>query len=458
MNKLTVTAAAVAGVIVIAGVVVWQVGAHAGPTQKTITWMVPEDPLIDQYASTVAKAFEHAHPHVTVKVVTPGSTAYGQKLLTMVAAGQTPDIFTDWGNTGVYTLVSHHLIANLNPYFHAAKISTSYLPATYRQEFSKNGELFALPWNSNPVFLVYNKTMFAKYHVPLPPSSWSNKQWTLNALLQDSKLLTHNTSNPKTATWGVVLSPGSIGSLAWEWGADPLNNTGGPQNTAAYRGGPLTKTYATSPGMVQSMTWLADLTTKWKVSPPAGQLTALSTLGNPFFSGRVGIVEVAGGWLNRQAAVAKPKFQWAIAPFPYGPAGVDTNQREDNAFYLAKNSAHPHTAFQFMLFATRGYGAEQLIKLAKDNPPHVGTEYFNQWLNEVFRIPGISMSKAQFTQVFLGGIQHDYPDPSNLLNNAANFYNPFTQLMAPVWLGKESAAKGLAAVQKAWQSAVSQGG
>ncbi len=37
----------------------------------------------------------------------------------------------------------------------------------------------------------------------------------------------------------------------------------------------------------------------------------------------------------RQAAVAEPIFHLAIAPFPYGPAGVNTGQREDNAFYIA---------------------------------------------------------------------------------------------------------------------------
>ncbi len=421
--------------------------------QKNISWLVPEDPLIDKYAAVVAAAFEKSHPGVHVQVITPGSAAYNEKLLTLVAAGKTPDIFTDWNSTGIYTLVDHQLVTNLNPYFKAAKLSPSYIPALYRREYSKNGQLFGIPWLSNPVFLAYNKTLFRKYHVPFLPASWADKQFTLTTLLHDAQRLTHNTNNPKTATWGAILSPGSIGSLGWEWGADPLNAKGGPQDSPAYRGGPLTHTYATRPGMVQAMTWLADLTTKWRVSPPAGELTAMSTLGSPFFTGRIGIVE-AGGWLWREAAVAKPGFQWAIAPFPYGPAGVDTNQREDNAFYLSRTSRHPHTAFQFMLFATRGFGAEQLVHLAEVNPPRVTTKYLNQWVNAASRIRGFSMTKAQFRQVYLGGVQHDFPDPANVVNNASVLTTPFTQLMAPVWLGNETAAKGLAAVQQAWQSAV----
>lgn len=418
---------------------------------KTITWMVPEDPLIDKYASTVADAFEKQHPGVTVKVLTPGSTGYGQKLLTLIASGETPDIFTDWGNTGVYTLVAHNVIANLTPYFKEEHISPNYIPLTYRKEFSQNGKLFAIPWNSNPEFLVYNKTLFQKYHVPLPPTNWDDKSWNLSTLLKDAKLLTHDTENPSKSTWGVILSPGTIGTFGWLWGADPLNSHTGPQGSTAYQGAPITDTYATRDGMVKGMTWLSDLTNKWHVSPSQGEINALSTLGNPFFSGKIGMVEVAGGWLERQAAVAKPQFQWGIAPFPYGPAGVDTTQREDNAFYLSQKSAHPKLAFQFMLFATKGWGAEQLIELAKDNPPHTGTKYFDEWLSGVMKIPGLSMNRAEFSSVFLGGIQKDFPDPGNLLNNPLDYANPFTQLMSPVWIGKESPTTGLKSVQKAWQ-------
>ncbi|GGJ13528.1 hypothetical protein GCM10010885_23510 [Alicyclobacillus cellulosilyticus] len=417
----------------------------------TLTWMVPEDPLIDTWAKAVAKGFEKAHPGVTVKVLTPGSTAYGQKLLTLVAAGQTPDVFTDWGNTGIFTLVHHNLVLNLSPYVKSLPDHGAHIPEVYRKEFSINGQLFGIPWNSNPTFIVYNVDLFKKYHVPLPPTSWNDKHWNLNTLLEDAKRLTHNTSDPKNGTYGLVMQSGSDGSLAWLWGADPFNNKGGPEYSRAYHGAPISATYATRKGMVQAMAWLADLTTKYKVSPSQGVLNAMSTLGNPFFTGRIGMVEVAGGWLMRQAAVAEPKFHWAIAPFPYGPAGVNTGQREDNAFYIAKSSKNPELAFRLIEYATTGEGAEEFVQFAKGNPPYTGNKYFRQWENAVFQIPGISMTKSQFAQVFLGGIQHDYPDPGNIIDNATDFGNTFTQLMANVWLGKQSAAQGLAAVQSAWQ-------
>lgn len=421
-------------------------------SQESLTWLVPQDPLIDAYANTVVQAYEKLHPNVRIDVISPSSTAaYPQKLLTMVASGQTPDIFTDWGGTGVYTIATHGLAANLSPYFKAAKISPNYIPASYRNEFEYKGALIGLPWNSNPTFLVYNKDLFDKYHVPLPPTSWSDRSWTLAKLVKDGELLTHDTSNAKTGTWGLIMGTGSFGSLEWLWGGDPFNNKGGPQYTAAYKGAPLTQTFATSPKMVAAMTWLADLTNKLHISPTPGMVTAMSTLGNPFFTGRVGMVEVAGGWLNRQAAVAKPKFRWGIAPLPYGPGGVNYNQREDNAWYLSATSKNPATAFNFMVFATTGWGAEQLVNIAKDNPPNVSNKFLKVWASNVMKIPGLSMTEQQFLTVFQGGLQRDFPDPENLVNKGSELGNAFTQVTDPLFLGKATAVQVLANLQTAWK-------
>lgn len=422
---------------------------HASST-ITITWLLPTDTEVDAYAHTVATQYEKENPGIKIDVITPGSTAYNEKLLTMVAAGQTPDIFTDWANTGVYTIISHHLAQDLNPFFKADKISSSFIPATYKKEYTEDNHLYGLPWLSNPTFIAYNETLFNKYHVPLPTTSWTDKSWTLNKLLADAKKLTHLTSNPKTSDWGVDLTPGSIGSLGWLWGVDPLNNKGGPTYTAAYRGGALTQTYATQPKEVEAMQWLADLSLKDHVMPDQGTLTAMSTTGNAFFSGHIAISEVAG-WVWRQAAQFQPKFKWGIVPIPYGPGGADTAQREDNAFYLSSTSKHADAAFRFMVFATTGWGAQQLVKVGKIDPPNTNPKYLEEWVAGVDKIAGFSMKNSVFEQVFEGGVNRDFPDPTNLLNDSSDFGDPFTQLMSPVWIGRESAKQGLQAVQSAWQ-------
>lgn len=425
----------------------------ASAATTTLTWMLPVDPLIDAWGNAVIKGFEKANPGVTVKLITPSSTAdYPTKLLTLVASGQTPDVFADWGGMGVMTIFTHNLALNLTDYL---KKNHEYnrIPTRYRNEFTYKGGVYGIPWNSNPNFIVYNVDMFKKAHVPLPPSSWADKKWNLNAVLADAKKLTNHASNPKSATYGAIFAPSSfsLGSFAWLWGADPFNSKGGPQDSAVYHGAPVTATYAISPGMVKAATWLTDLMNKYKVSPSMGQQTAMSTSGNPFFTGKIAMDVVAGGWLERQAAVAKPKFHWAIAPFPYGPAGVDAAQREDNGMYVSNTAPNKALAEKLLTYATFGPGRALEIKLAKDNPPMGTAKDFTSWQSQVMLIPGLDMSARTFASVFKGGLTHDLPDPSNVVNNASQFNNAWTQVMAPVWNGQESVQKGLASLQSNWK-------
>ncbi|MCL4545327.1 MAG: extracellular solute-binding protein, partial [Chloroflexi bacterium] len=303
-----------------------------GTAKGQVTWLVPEDPLLDKFSRNgIVPDFKKVQPNIEVQVVSPGSTAYGQKLLALVAAGSVPEVYTDWGNTGFYTLVHHNLLTDLTTYFSQAKVDPSYLLDIYRKEYTVDGKLLAIPWNSNPNFLVYNKTLFDKYNVPLPPSDWNDKTWTTDKLLEAAKALTHKTGNPSTTTYGLIMGSGALGSLGWLWNADPFNDKGGPQDSPIYQGKLPAQVYPDRSGMVDAMTWLADLTLKYQVSPTPTDAQALASQGNPLFSGRVGMVEVAAGWLERQAAVAKPHFQWGVAPFPWGPGGKNTSQREDNA-------------------------------------------------------------------------------------------------------------------------------
>ena len=421
-----------------------------------VTWVAPEDPLLDKWSrSVIVPAFEKAYPGTIVPVITAGNPGFTEKLLALFAAGTPPEVFTDWGSgTNIWTLWKKQLVTVLSPYLQRAKVNPDFLLPVYRKEYSHDGQLFAIPWNSNPNFLVYNKDLFQQYHVPLPPSDWKDRSWTTDKLLETAQALTHPTNNPSTTTYGLIMGAGSCGSLGWLWNADPFNDTGGPEDSAVYQGKPYTQVYVDRPGMVDAMTWLADLTLKHRVSPTPTVASALSSQGNPIFSGRVGIVEVAAGWLERQAAVAKPHFQWAIAPFPWGPGKRNVAQREDNAWYLGKGSTNPQGGFDLIMFISRGQGASDLVEYVKDNPPLTNPAYFQKWSQAVAEIPGFAMSIKDFQNVFEGGITTDFPDPQNVIYQAAEFMNSFSQLMAPVWIGKQTPLGGLQAVQAKWQGIV----
>ncbi|HLH74748.1 MAG TPA: extracellular solute-binding protein [Chloroflexota bacterium] len=419
---------------------------------QQVTWLVPSDPLIDKYAKdAIAPAFQKRYPDTPVQVITPGSNAYPEKLLTMVAGGKAPEVFTTWGGASFFLLFNQKLLADLTPHFQRMKLDPAFILDVLRDEYTVDGQLYGVPWNSNPNFLVYNKTLLEKSGVPLPPTDWNDKSWTIDKLLETATSLTHNTGNPSTAVWGLTMNAGACGSLAWLWGADPFNDQGGPNDSPVYQGKPLTVVYPTRPEVVTAMTWLADLTTKHHVSPTPTDAQALSSYGNPIFSGHIAIAQEAAGWLERQAAVVQPNFELAIAPFPYGPAGVNTDQRQDAAWYLGQKSKHPEAGFNLIVYASQGEGADKLIDIAKDDPPIKG-DYFSRWAANVLKIKGFAMTTEQFTAVFNGGINAGFPSPAGRIDNAPQYSDAFDQLMAPVWQGKSTAREGLEQVKAKWEA------
>jgi|GEM_PF-2035279 len=441
--------------------------AHAGASPATaaaqspagtvaISWLVPEDPLLGKFANDgIAPAFQQANPAIKVTVISPGQTSYGEKLLALVAGGTPPTVFTDWGGASFFTLWNRKLLTDLSTYLGQAHVNTDFLLPLYVKQYTVDGKLYAIPWNSNPNFIAYNKTLFEKYSVPLPPIDWNDKSWTTDKLVQTAQSLTHDTGDPTTSIFGLTMGTGTCGSLAWLWNSDPFNNTGGPEDSSVYHGTPLTAVYATRQGMVDAMGWRADLMLKYRVFPTGDAAKAI-TAQHGLFSGRLGMVQQAGGWLERGAAAAQPNFSWGIAPFPYGPGGRNTMQREDNAWYLCQQAKNLDAGFQLTIFAVRGKGADDLISYAKDNPPLADTSYLGKWAQDILKIPGFAMSQDDFVSVFEGGIKAGFGDPTNIIDNASQFGSDFTDNMDAVWTGQKTPLTALQSVQAKWEGDVKQ--
>lgn len=427
-----------------------------GAPLEQVTWLVPAIPLLDRIArKRIVPDFQQVQPTVAVSVITPGKgLTYGQALFALVGAGIIPEVYTDWGGIGFYTLVQQNLPTDLTTYFDQEKINISHLADVYRQEYTVAGKLLAIPWQSSPIFLAYNKTLFDKYHVPLPPSDWQDKSWTTEKLLETAQALTHKTSNPTTAIYGLVMGAGSLGSLGWLWHADPFNDRGGPRKSSIYQGQLPAQVYPDRSGMIEAIKWFVALRLRYHVLPMPREVQMLARRhGNPFFSGRVGIF-AASSLIARQASFVKPQFQWGFAPFPWGPGGRNTTQREDNAWYLGNGSKNPKSGFQLMRFVTQEKGAEDIIDYVKFTPPVALPHYFQKWLPNVLASPGFSMAVKSFQSVFEGGITSSFGDPINIIESSADFAQAFNRTMAPVWIGQRNALDGLAAVKNEWQSVI----
>ncbi len=419
-----------------------QNSAGAKPPSKTLVWLVPTDPLLDPWATKIAAPmFEQSHPGVQIQVI--NSPHNNQKLLALEAAGTPPDVFTDWNSTNFSQMYAQNALLNLSPELKAANIDLSAVLPSVMAHYTVNGNVFAVPWLANELIIAYNATLFQKYKVPLPPSSWSDTSWTTSQLQSDAMALTHGRSNAATTVWGVVMGPAR--SLPWLWGGDFFNPTGGPSQSTAYQTRQITQLDMTNPRVVAAIQWYVDLINRYHINPPTQDIAALSTLGAPITSGKVAMDQLAANAMVRNATADKLPFQWGMAPMPYGPGNRDTGWVNENAWMVSAKTAHPKTAAEFVAF---------LATLPGDKSPAVygflgpTKSSFETWSAHARSLPGFDMPKGALTAVVWDGLKRKLIyNPGGSFNNSAELDTAWTQLMEPVYVGKESVLSGLQQVQ-----------
>lgn len=140
-------------------------GSAAGPVKLSFWGWAPG------YAQSVAM-WNKAHPDIQVTYETIPSGAKGgyTKLLTAVQAGNAPCL----GMVGYETLPSFAAAGALQDatqYLSADK--GQFAPWTWNQ-VTIDGKTYGVPVDVAPMALLYNKTLFARYGVTTPPTTWAD--------------------------------------------------------------------------------------------------------------------------------------------------------------------------------------------------------------------------------------------------------------------------------------------
>ena len=137
--------------------------ASADETLTIVTW----DATTTPYLVAQKEAFEASHPGVTIEYVDVASQDYGVKTTTMLAGGDTSDIFmvkeiTDnlkWQEAGYSQALDEYMAASNYDVSGFAGIEKSY---------AIDGAQYALPFRSDFWVLFYNKDLFDAAGVAYP--------------------------------------------------------------------------------------------------------------------------------------------------------------------------------------------------------------------------------------------------------------------------------------------------
>ncbi len=432
-----------------------EVGASGS---HTVTWFVRANPVENNWERNVAiPGFEKKYPQYHVKlIISPGGASFDEKLAALFAAGTPPDVFSHWGQSGYAAYLARNMVQPLNPYLKKYHYNISFIPPRYLNYFKVKGNLYGIPMQSGPAVLFYNRSLFEKYHVPIPPLSWSDKAWNLTTVVNDALKLTHDTSNPAKAVWGINWRPTWwYWDMGWLWNADPFNATGGPGATAAYRPGDgrVTRAYLRK-GEVAALQWEEDLVTKYHVSPPQSGFQQFQTYNDPFASGRFGM-EVEGIWYAHNLQTEHVTFKWGVAPWPYGPDGKDTTTTYTDPWMLGRGAKDPDGGFRLIEYLTHGQGLLGFSDVTHFFPLEPSLQ--NAWARSLASVQGNTLTPYQYIRMAYGGLSHGFESPNHLLVGFSKLITVWGQMATPALNGQKPALAVWKSIVSAWNQDIKAG-
>src|SRR5438552_1600542 len=251
-------------------------GGGGGGESQTIT-------IWEGYTEAEAKAFSHLvaeyeaqHPGEKVSPLFVNNDNTLQKVLTAVRGGSPPDIAYLYGSWAP-NVAQIPQVVNLTKVVQRPGVSWPDFWVGERDVATVNGKVIGIPALVDNLAVVYNKTLFAQAHLPLPSANWTWQQFVSDA----AKL-----TDPAKKQFGTAyVTPGSEDSV-WHWEA-LLWEAGGqilkPGNKQAA---------FDSPAGLQALTTLRDMavTAHSMYLDPTDQAYT-----NLFNSGKIGML-VTGPW------------------------------------------------------------------------------------------------------------------------------------------------------------------
>src|SRR3984957_17875116 len=254
------------------------------------------------YTGAEATAFKHllaewnkAHPTEKVTSLYVDNDDSLPKLLTAVKGGSQPDIAYVYGSWAP-NVAQIPQVVNLTQVVKQPGVNWDDYFAGERDVATVNGKVIGIPALVDNLAVVYNKTLFAKAHLPLPSANW-----TWNDFVADAQRLTDAT----TKQYGTAyVTPGDEDTV-WHWEA-LLWEAGGAILNAGN-----TKAAFDSAAGLQSLTTLRTMAVK-DHSMYLDQSD--SEYGNLFNSGKIGML-VTGPW----DLATFPNVQYGVQIMPASP-------------------------------------------------------------------------------------------------------------------------------------------
>jgi raffinose/stachyose/melibiose transport system substrate-binding protein len=142
-------------------------------SQVVITWWhINTDAAQSAFWQSVADEFMAANPNVKIEITVLENEAFKSRLVTVMQAGDPPDLFQSWGGGVLWEYAKAGLVKNI-----AADLEgewrDSFSAKAALELYGRNGEYYGVPWTWGAVGMFYNKALFAQAGIEKTPETWT---------------------------------------------------------------------------------------------------------------------------------------------------------------------------------------------------------------------------------------------------------------------------------------------
>lgn len=156
----------------------------AAQDQVTITWW-HQNTIEDQggFWQSLADAYMEMHPNVTIEITMLENEAYKERLVTVMQAGDPPDLFQSWGGGVLWEFAEAGLVRDISAELEG-EWRDSFSAQAALELYGQDGEYYGVPWTWGAVGMFYNKALFAQAGLDPenPPATWTEFLEAVQAL------------------------------------------------------------------------------------------------------------------------------------------------------------------------------------------------------------------------------------------------------------------------------------
>ncbi|MGI8916942.1 MAG: ABC transporter substrate-binding protein [Chloroflexota bacterium] len=369
--------------------------------------------------NTLADNFHKANPGISINVTFSakgGAAGILEQMITLVAGGSGPDVY--W--THVYIgadLYKKGIPLVLDPFLaqdQAIKLD-DYYAASYL-DYTFDGKHTALPRELATDIMFYRTDLFDKAGISYPDS-----KWTWDDLRTKTKQLTNLQGTPPIFGYGgPVTSQLMYTSMALENGSDIVDR----QN--------LKSLYPNAP-VVEAIQYMADFRYKDHSAPTAAELTANKDAGS-FALGQSAIA-FSGYYLIATVNDKKPSWNYDVSNMPVNAGGKRFTSSATSAHSAWSGTKHAQEAWQWVKYLSGTEASTLFGEAGLVIPPLKAVA--ESLFGKTFSVD--PHHRKVFTDDFADA--HGFP----IVANWTDILNAISEMLAPVWTGKQTAKEAIAA-------------